>query len=271
MIPVLAMLEIKAAEVHAAAHAAAANTPMAAIAEESSSATTQSLQSFLVMLSAMALLPFLLTMVSSFAKVVISLGLLRQALGTPQIPPTSVLTGIALILSIHIMTPVALDAWARYDSAVQQSEQPDTERPLLLAISVEESLRGFFEKNTEPKHIELFRSLLARQSAQRSQGEAPDSTAQLFSEDPRIQQVFETLTVRAPAFVLSELGRAFVIGFLLFIPFLVIDLVVSNILLAMGMHMMQPTLVSLPLKILLFVLADGWQLLIGQVVQSYSY
>jgi type III secretion protein R len=265
VIPLLASLEIKAADIQAAL----ATAPGQAASEELVGNDTQSMQSYLVLLSAMALLPFLLTMVTSFGKLVISLGLLRQAIGTPQIPPTSVLTGIALILSIHIMTPVALDAWSRYETASQEAKASEAERPILLAVAVEESLRGFFDKNTEEKHKALFRDLLARQSGVRGDGTGPARA--LLPEDPRIQQAFETLTVRAPAFVLTELTRAFQIGFLLFIPFLVIDLVVSNILLAMGMHMMQPTLVSLPLKILLFVLADGWQLLIGMTVQSYTF
>lgn len=240
------------------------------IAQSSAPGATASTQTFMLLLVAMSLLPFLLTMVTSFAKLVITLGILRQAIGTPQIPPTSVLTGIALILSLHIMSPVAIDAWSRYESKARPDGVAQQLDAVAFATSVEESLRQFLERHGDPQNVELFRGLRTRLRADQgraSRQETPDVGTRLAQSEWR--DVYDTLTIRAPSFVLTELTRAFQIGFLLFIPFLVLDLVVSNILLAMGMHMMQPTLVSLPLKILLFVLVDGWRLLIEGIVESY--
>jgi len=217
-------------------------------------------------LIAMGLMPFVFTMITSFAKLVVVGGILRQALGTPQIPPTSVITGLSLILTVHIMSPVVLDTWNGYqrEMQAQQAGLPagerldETARVRTAVAAAEAPLEGFLKRHTSPSNVELFRSLLARLGA-RNQTPPPERGGR-----------FELVAVYAPAFLLTELTEAFQIGFLIFVPFLVIDLVVSNILLAMGMHMLSPTTVSLPLKLLLFVLIDGWSLILKGIVLGYA-
>lgn len=210
-------------------------------------------------LIAMGLMPFVFTMITSFAKLVIVGGILRQAMGTPQIPPTSVITGLALILTVHIMSPVALQAWAGYQAevALQGETVEEVDRVRMAVVAAEAPMSEFLERHTDVRNVELFRGLLRRLSAR--SGTMPPQNKR-----------FELVTVYAPAFLLTELTEAFQIGFLIFVPFLVIDLVVSNLLLAMGMHMLSPTTVSLPLKLLLFVLIDGWSLVLRGIVLGYA-
>ncbi|MFT5150494.1 MAG: type III secretion protein R [Planctomycetota bacterium] len=216
----------------------------------------------------MALIPFLLTMVTSFAKLVIVGGIIRQAMGTPQIPPTSVITGLALILSLHIMSPVMIQAFESFQTEEQKLPVPTTDeerselaydRIRLVLDSASEPMTTFLTAHAAPDNVELFRSLRTRLMGEQQQ--------QL--REPSIDAALELVTVLAPAFILTELTEAFQIGFLIFVPFLVIDLVVSNLLLAMGMHMLSPVTVSLPLKLLLFVLIDGWTLILQGIVMGY--
>ncbi|MEM7204176.1 MAG: flagellar type III secretion system pore protein FliP [Planctomycetota bacterium] len=212
------------------------------------------LATYVSILVAMALLPFLLTMITSFAKLVIVGGIVRQALGTQQIPPTSVITGLALILTMHIMSPVAVRAWEGFQAA----EGSTPER--LLAI--EAPITEFLHRHADPENRILFSSL--RQQLNRGEDPFPPST------NDQVRRIVNVLTVDAPAFMLTELAEAFQIGFLIFLPFLVLDLVVGNVLLAMGMHMLSPVVISLPLKLLLFVLIDGWRLLLSGIVRGYT-
>jgi type III secretion protein R len=212
------------------------------------------------------LLPFVFTMVTSFAKLVIVGGIVRQALGTPQVPPNSVIAGLAIVLTAHIMAPVAFTAYERFELMPESVEvEGGGTRPVAtierIAIAVELPLREFLVEHADPADVRLFESMMANAN----RGEASDSRAQLLS-NPRVRM----LTVQAPAFLLTELTEAFMIGFLLFVPFLVIDLAVSNLLLAMGMHMLSPTQISLPFKLLLFVMIDGWALLLRGLVQGYA-
>ena len=244
---------------------------------------------WLIVLAVMALLPFLLTMVTSFAKLVIVGGILRQALGTQNIPPTTVITGLALILTAHIMAPVAQDAYQRY--RVQQAGRPAESRGPLevlkdVAAAAEPPLREFLTRHSTESNRELFRELAGRlreantmvpattqaaatQAAATQPATQPATTVAVEPLDPVARGV-EDLTILAPAFILTELTKAFLIGFIIFVPFLIIDLVVSNVLLAMGMHMLSPVTVSLPLKLLLFVAIDGWRLLLQGLALSYT-
>lgn len=243
---------------------------------------------WIVLLAVLALAPFLFTLITSFAKLVIIGGIMRQAIGTPQIPPNSVITGIALILTLHIMSPVAIDAFARYKTVQQQREVeiaalPEDQRAAKRAeyeatsqivddvlVSVEQPIRKFLTQHASKENVALFERLQAKLSRGNDVPAVNEAAKQFFGEDENMQRLVHDLVVLAPAFMLTELIEAFQIGFMIFIPFLVIDLAVSNILLAMGMHMLSPVTISLPFKLLLFVLIDGWTLILQGVVLGYT-
>jgi type III secretion protein R len=208
----------------------------------------------------MAALAFL--MLSSFVKIAVVFSILRSALGLQNIPPTSVITGLALILSLYVMAPTGAAMGRRLLPAIQAMEGQTTTNPSGLPRSgvlfesldkAKEPLRAFLKRHAHPQEIRLFLRLSKKSYAKAGLG-AVDK---------------DDLTVLIPAFVISELKEAFQIGFLLFIPFLVIDILVSNILMALGMHMLSPTTISLPFKILLFVMADGWYLLTKGLIIGY--
>lgn len=238
---------------------------------------------WIILLAVMALMPFLFTMVTSFAKLVIVGGIIRQALGTQQIPPNTVITGLALILTIHIMWPVGEEAYVAYtqrqaqqaaDPAAADADAADSPARTVSDIvsSVEPPIRRFLEKHAHPRNVVFFENLQQKLRAGGAQARGtPDAGAApaIFADNPQMLQLMRDLSILAPAFMLSELIEAFQIGFLIFVPFLVIDLVVSNILLAMGMHMLSPVTVSMPFKLLLFVLVDGWTMIIQGVVLGY--
>ena len=240
------------------------------VAAQTPDASGSQALTYVALLVGMALLPFLLGLVTSFAKLMIVGGLLRQALGTPQVPPTSVLTGLALILTIYVMTPTARAGWRDFEA--RRSESGDVTAALR---AIDKNLGAFLERNADPRNEQVFAKLRVRLNAQAgaetdpaidNQGAPPEKPALAEA----IEGLLDMVTRRAPAFLLTELTEAFQIAFLLFIPFLVVDLVVSNILLAMGMHMLQPVTISLPLKLLLFVLVDGWRLLLQGLVLGYA-
>jgi type III secretion protein R len=204
--------------------------------------------SLLLLLAGMSLLPFLLVMFTSFTKISVVLSLTRSALGTQQAPPTVVLTGLSAVLSLVVMSPVAEAMLAR----VQKARLPAAPGPELVHVLVgaAEPLRAFLVEHGSADLRAEFAAL-----TRELRGSA---------------EVLETdLAVVAPAFVLSELKQAFQIGFLVFLPFLVVDMVVANVLLALGMQSLSPSQVSLPFKVLLFVAVDGWSLLARSLVQGY--
>lgn len=213
----------------------------------------------IVVLGVLALAPFALIMMTSFVKISVVLSILRNALGTQQVPPNQVITGIALILTVFIMAPVVEKMYAEAGN-VGDSEAIFSEMSVKNLFEAakrgREPLRQFLERHAHEADRKLFYDL-ARSMAVRN-GNDPDDIG-----------VNDFRTV-VPAFVTSELTEAFQIGFLLFIPFLVIDMVVSNILQAMGMFMLSPVMISLPFKLLLFVMIDGWVLLIKNLVLSYT-
>lgn len=210
-------------------------------------------------LAAMSLVPFVLMMVTSFVKISVVLSIVRSALGTQQIPPTQVITGLAIILTVYIMAPVgqamykaaAVDIWAKGASILSS----ETVGALLEAADrSKEPLRDFLVKKVTAKDRALFFNLAKKMRKD------PEDRASIGDKD---------FMVIVPAFVVSELKEAFQIGFLLFVPFIVIDMVVANILLALGMHMLAPTTISMPFKLLLFVLVDGWYLIAKGLVVGY--
>lgn len=207
--------------------------------------------SALITVVLLALAPFVVVMVTSFTKLVVVLSLLRNALGLQQVPPNVVLNGLALVLSIYVMYPVGLEMQSRLASA--NAKFDSTESLLRSADSAKEPLRDFLVKHSREVERAFFLKTAKRALK-------PEQAAQLTDRD---------FLVIVPAFVVSELSVAFEIGFLIFLPFLVIDLVISNILMALGMMMLSPTTVSLPFKLLLFVLIDGWVKLVHGLVLTY--
>jgi type III secretion protein R len=212
-----------------------------------------------LILAALSLVPFALLMVTSFVRISVVLSILRSAIGTPSVPPTQVLTGLALILTIAVMAPTGERMYGAVAPVLGMAAGADLasgETIAALQAAVErgkEPLRDFVLKQTARSDRASFYALALKMRA-------PAERAAVSDRD---------FGVIVPAFVTSELRRAFQIGFLLFIPFLVVDMVIANLLLALGMHMLSPTTVSLPFKLLLFVLADGWQLVIRGLLESY--
>ena len=207
--------------------------------------------SALVTVILIALAPFFAVMVTSFTKIVVVLSLIRNALGLQQVPPNLVLNGLALILSLYVMYPTMqqMVAASGVDSVPAQ-----TDELFSAADRAKEPLRAFLVRHSDPGERAFFQRTQAR-VAERSGTEAAGET---------------DFIVIIPAFVVKELTTAFQIGFLIFLPFLVIDLVISNILLALGMMMLSPVTISLPFKLLLFVLVDGWVKISHGLVLSYA-
>jgi type III secretion protein R len=206
----------------------------------------------LLTLGLLSLAPFMAMMVTSFAKIVIVLSLVRNALGLQQVPPNLVLNGLALVLSMYVMAPVAVQISA---AAEHRLAGGALESKALFDIlsQAREPLRAFLGKHAQPREREFFLKSAAKLWPA---GEA----AALKSDD---------LLVLVPAFTVSELTSAFKIGFVVYLGFVVIDLVVANVLVALGMMMFSPTVVAVPLKLLLFVLLDGWAKLIHGLILTY--
>ena len=213
----------------------------------------------LLALAALGFAPFVLMMVTSFVKISVVLSIVRSALGTQQIPPTQVITGLAIILTAYIMAPVGQQMFQVADAggsvrSTQGLLSAKTVDQLIDAGSrAREPLRAFLSKQVTNKDRALFYNLALKLRK-------PEDRKDIAESD------FLVLT---PAFIVSELKQAFQIGFLLFVPFLVIDMVVANILLALGMQMLSPTTISMPFKLLLFVLVDGWYLISKGLVIGY--
>jgi len=200
----------------------------------------------LALMTSLTLLPSALLMMTSFVRIIIVLSILRQALGTGQTPPNVVLTGLALFLTLFVMSPVFEQIYA---NAV--APYLDQKVSLDQALAAGESpLRAFMLKQTREDDIAMFMEI-ARNRPVASAGEVP----------------FTTLV---PAFLTSELKSAFTIGFLIYIPFVVIDLIVSSVLMSMGMMMLSPMMISMPFKLMLFVLVDGWSLIMGSLASSFA-
>ncbi|HEX8818429.1 MAG TPA: type III secretion system export apparatus subunit SctR [Archangium sp.] len=209
-------------------------------------------------LAALSLVPFVLMMVTSFVKISVVLSIVRSALGTQQIPPTQVITGLGIILTVYIMAPVGqamyraseMDILAKGPSLLSSESVGNL---LEAANKSKEPLRDFLNKKITAKDRALFFNLAKKMRA-------PEDRKDLTERD---------FMIIVPAFVVSELKEAFQIGFLLFVPFIVIDMVVANILLALGMQMLSPTTISMPFKLLLFVVVDGWYLIAKGLVIGY--
>ncbi len=213
---------------------------------DGSGSTTGRIIQTLAVMTVISLAPSFLMMVTSFTRIVIVLSLLRNALGVPQSPPNSVMVALALFLTGFIMQPTL-------EQAYNQGLRPLINEEITEAQALDrtiEPLHGFMIRHVRERDLRLFFDL--------ARVEPPAAAAQT------------PLRVLIPAFMISELRRAFEIGFLLFIPFLVIDMVVASILMAMGMMMLPPVIISLPFKLIFFVLVDGWYLVAGSLVRSFN-
>ncbi|WP_228350567.1 flagellar type III secretion system pore protein FliP [Rhodocaloribacter litoris] len=200
----------------------------------------------LLLLTVLTLAPAIIILMTSFTRLVVILGILRQALGIQQAPPSQVLIGLALFLTLFIMYPVFQRI---HDDALQPYVAGEIGQQEALDRATR-PLKGFMLAQTREKDLMLFMDMAAI------------GTFQSADEVP--------LHVLVPAFVISELRIAFQIGFMIFLPFLIVDLVVASVLMSMGMMMLPPVMVSLPIKLLLFVLADGWYLIVESVIQGYA-
>jgi flagellar biosynthetic protein FliP len=199
----------------------------------------------LILLTVLSLAPAILVMMTSFTRLVVVFSFLRHAMGTNQMPPNQLLIGLALFLTFFIMTPV-------YQTVHDKAWLPYQQKKITQAQALEEALkpvRQFMFKQTREKDLALFVQL-SKMARPKNQEEIPT-------------------TVLLPAFMISELKTAFQIGCILYIPFLIVDMVVSSVLLSIGMMMLPPVMISLPFKLLLFVLVDGWNLLVGSMVKSF--
>ncbi len=199
----------------------------------------------LALMTTLTLLPSLLLMMTSFVRIIIVMSLLRQALGTGQTPPNIVLVGLALFLTLFIMQPVIGEVY-------QNALMPYMDKGMALdkaLAAAEAPIRNFMMKQTRGDDIALFMQIARK-------GEAMDPASVPF------------LTL-VPAFITSELKSAFTIGFLIYIPFVVIDLIVASVLMSMGMMMLSPMMISMPFKLMLFVLVDGWGLIMGSLASSF--
>ena len=206
----------------------------------------------ILILGGLSIMPFVIVMATSFAKLVIIFSLIRNALGIQQIPPNTALNGLALILTIYIMMPVAI---ASYEIVEREDLRFDDKESVVQALKeASEPYRDFLRKHSDPREREFFM----------------ETAYDLWGHDHIEEMTEDNLLILMPSFTVSELTTAFEIGFLIYLPFIVIDLIISNILLAMGMMMVSPMTISLPFKLLLFVFLDGWTYLIHGLVLSYQ-
>ncbi|MGE0528247.1 MAG: flagellar type III secretion system pore protein FliP [Bdellovibrionales bacterium] len=200
----------------------------------------------LMILTVLTLAPAILILMTAFTRIIIVLSFVRQALGTQQMPPNQLLVGLALFLTFFIMSPF-------FNKINETALQPFLNNQISQEVAVENALapiRVFMFNQTRAQDLELFLRL-AKVESPRTRGDVPSM-------------------VLIPAFILSELKTAFQIGFIIYLPFLVIDMVAASVLMAMGMMMLPPVVISLPFKIMLFVLVDGWTLLVGSLVKSFG-
>jgi flagellar biosynthetic protein FliP len=207
---------------------------------------TERVIQMVALVTVLSLAPSILVMVTSFTRIVVVLSLLRTALGTATAPPNAVMVALALFLTAFVMGPAFQRA---YDQGLRPLSAGEIDAEQAFDRS-SQPFRAFMLKNVREKDLALFSDL---------------------SREPRPEKAEDvSLRILTPAFMISELKRAFEIGFLLFLPFLIIDLVVASVLMSMGMMMLPPVVVSLPFKLIFFVLVDGWNLVAGSLVQSYG-
>ena len=202
----------------------------------------------IMVLTIITLAPFLLLMMTCFTRIIIVLSFLRSALGLQQTPPNQVLVGLALFITFFIMAPVLTEV---NETALKPYNEGTITTTQFLDLA-EDPIKEFMLKQTGTEEMQLYQGLSPREDAETLEGQALP------------------LSIVVPAFITSELKRAFLIGFLLYIPFLVIDMIVASTLMSMGMIMLPPVMISLPFKLMLFVVVDGWDLLVKTLIMTYN-
>ncbi len=208
---------------------------------------------FMVGMALLGLAPFLLMMTTSYVKIIVVTSLVRNALGVQQIPPVMVMNGLAIVLTIFIMAPVAMDTMSIASENIAGKEI-SVENMIAIAPAASEPMRQFLTRNTDPNILQALIGTARNIWPENQQGTINENN----------------LFILVPSFTISELTRAFEMGFLLFLPFVAIDLIISNILLAMGMMMVSPMTISLPFKLLLFVTLSGWLKISQGLLLSYN-
>lgn len=235
-------------------------TPLLAQTADTAGSANPSMVTKLAVLAGLSLLPFAIMLLTSFMKIVVVLSLLRNALGVQQTPPNQVLNGIALLITLYVMFPTGL---AMYNAAEQviKTNPPtavisDQSATFVLNVvdKAKEPLRDFLQRNCSAKHMRSFYNLAYK----------------LFPEPNKTELKQNDFIILIPSFITSQLKSAFEVGVLIYLPFFVIDLVVSNILLAMGMMMLSPLTIALPIKLLLLVIVDGWTVLVQSLAMSFK-
>lgn len=213
----------------------------------------------MAVIAGLALLPFAIMLLTSFMKIVVVLSLFRQALGVSQVPPNQVLNGIALLITIYVMFPTGIAMYSASQDVIKQTgplpimSSESTAFVLNVADKAKEPLRLFLTRNASGKHMQSFYQLAYR----------------IFPEPYKADLKMDDFIILVPSFVTSQLKSAFEVGVLIYLPFFVIDMVVSNILLAMGMMMLSPLTIALPIKLLLLVMVDGWTVLVQGLAMSF--
>ena len=213
----------------------------------------------IAVLVGLSLVPFVAMIATSYLKIVVVMQLIRNALGIQSIPPNMVINALAMILSFYIMAPVVSESWDLLRAGLKDNK-PEVLYQTDLAAKAAEPFREFLVKQADERQVAFF-----ARTAERLWATADEATGEAVPATVDSKSFF----VLVPAFCVSELTRAFQIGFLVYLPFIAIDIIISNILLAMGMMMVSPVTISLPFKLLLFVMVNGWTLLIQGLVQSY--
>ncbi|MCK5727236.1 MAG: type III secretion system export apparatus subunit SctR [Thiotrichaceae bacterium] len=206
-------------------------------------------------LSVMGMAPFIAVLISSFVKIVVVMHMIRSALGLQQAPPNLAVNGIAIILSMYIMAPIGMNAYERFqahDVSIADIQNPRVQDALRDGL---EPVKAFLKRNSKPEELRFF----------------SETTKKIWPKKYSDGVTEDHLLVLTSSFLVSELTSAFQIGFLLYLPFIVIDLIIANILISMGMIMVAPVMISLPFKILLFILIDGWSRLTHGLILSYHY
>ena len=243
----LVLLIASTGAAHAATPAAAAATGGLSIDFSGGGLFTDRMMQIIALITVLSVAPSILIMMTSFVRIVVVLSLLRTALGLQQSPPNSVIVSLAMFLTLFVMTPTLKDAYAQGVEPLMNNQITTMQAFDRAAVPMKKFMLGHVRESD----LKLFMDMSGNKAPP-----TPDAVP---------------LTTIAPAFMLSELKRAFEIGFLIFVPFLIIDMAVASILMSMGMMMLPPVIISLPFKLIFFVLVDGWRLISGSLVESYLH
>ena len=231
--------------------------------------------SLIVLFVGLSILPFVAMVATSYLKIVVVMSLIRNALGIQSIPPNMVINALAMILTFYIMAPMMGESWniasAELAKSRAASARAAVAQPAAPGTAPVASAPRWFETDAVAKAAEPFRSFLSKHTSERERAFFVSTAERLWvKEEGKLAVIdHESFYILIPAFCVSELTKAFQIGFLVYLPFIAIDIIVSNILLAMGMMMVSPVTISLPFKLLLFVMVNGWTLLIQGLIRGY--